>query len=325
MPINVDYGPIGTAMGLATQGGQNLATGQNNQNDLSLLGYVQRAQQMQNTLRASEIQEALSGRGLDLEDQRNQAQQALAQSQLASSTAYRQASLQGLNDYRTGRNDIGQQNADTSATRADNQADYNTGRLGVSQQRADTQQSAAGNLDSYHQMLAQTGQQNANTRQTGMQNANVNAQAANAPRQEDADTRAIQDEYNSLSKVQQAHERNFGDPNDPQYRAVIARMNAIQQAVQTRNTDLQKRAQPVPQVHAPQQQTPGTPANPVAFPTPQAFQQGYSQLPAGSFYTGPDGVVYQKGGGQQAQAPVSDDDRLAQIQAGQTRLMSQPR
>lgn len=274
MAINVDYGPIGIAMGLASQGGANRAVQQNNENDMSMLGYAQRAQQMANSQRATEIQQALSGRGLDLEADRNTAQNALAQAQLAATTQYHSDMVQGRNEYQQGRNAIGQQNADTNASRADT---------------ADQRAAAA---DAYHQMLGKVAQQNANTRQQGVQNQNSNAQDANGTRQQDADTKAIQDEFNALSRGVDNHEKNFGDPNDPRYMAAKARLQQIQQQVQTRNTSLLggsqvKHATPAPQ----QQQSPG--ASP-AQAVPVKDDADFAALPHGAYFTGPDGVLRQK-------------------------------
>lgn len=298
MPITVDYGPIGIAMGLATQGGQNLATQTNNQNDLSLLGYAQRAQAMNNQQRATEMQQAMSEQGLGLEADRNVAQQQLAQAQLAATTGYHNASLAGLNSYRQGRNDIGQQNADTNADKVDNQADYNNGRLDVGQQNADTRSQGVQNTGVFQQGMLGINQQNANTRQSAMTNQNQNASDANDIRQQGTDTQQLQGEFQSLASVVKQHENSLGDPNDPQYLAAKARMNEIMQSMQQRY-----RASDMPQVQSParvqaapqqQQQSDQQPGSTPATAVTISGSADFQQLPSGTYYTGPDGVLRQK-------------------------------
>lgn len=287
MAINIDYGPISAAMGLATQAGQNQGRQLGFQDDMSLLGYMTQAQRLAQSQRAQDIQTAMQGGQLDLEAQRNQATQQLSQQELAARTAYQQANLQSLNGYRQNQGAVAQQNAESRAQQVQNTGDYQQGRLDVSGQNSNTMQQ-------YRGALAAAASQNANTRQQGVQNQNTNTQQRNSTAQDEADTKALLGEGQALTKYVQTKEANFTDPNDPDLKAAKQRLQQIQQTMMMRNTNLANPAvhssQPVKGQPQAQAQPGSAPSNPVQVTN----QAQYNSLPSGAYYTDSRGVLAQK-------------------------------
>lgn len=267
MPFTVDYGPISQAMQLAQGAGaaqrQQIGFGE----DMSALGYLQNAQKMAQTQRATEIQQSLQGQQLDIESQRNQAQNQLAQNQLTATSGYRQGVLQN------------------QADRNDNTAAYNSGRVNVNQQNADTNANRANNTDDYHQMLAAIGQQNANTKVASQEQQGQRFDAQTAQ----GNTQSQQQYYNSLAQQAKTMEnnaaRNFTDATtDPNYQAIKQQMQAIQMGIKQ---GLQAQQAPAPVVNprvtqqiaqqggvGQQMQAPPVAAPTAQQATPQFDQQG---------------------------------------------------
>ena len=305
MAFNIDYGPIGSALGYAQQAGRAQGSQLGFEDLLNAAGMFQRAKSLSLQENSQAIQNALSNRGLDLEAQRNQATQQLANQQAIMNNQYRNASLQSMDAFRQGRNNIGQQNADTAATRVGNQNDYNQGRLDVAQQNADTAGQRADSMDAYRQGLLSVLQQNAQTRQQQAATSATQGGDKNAIAAENMKTQALGAEINALTKQVADAQRNFTDPNDPNLQAAKQRLQQIEMGLKTRNDSLlfggtqvnpsgRTMIQRLPNQGAGQgqQQAGSSPASAVTVTT----QAQYDQLPPGAYYVDSNGTLAQKGG-----------------------------
>lgn len=298
MAIQVDYGPISTAMGLAQQAGaadrQQIGFGQ----DMQLMNYAQRAQQLANQQRSTEIQQSLSGQSLGLEAQRNQATEDLARQQLAAQTAYQQANLQSLSQYRQGSVGARQETADAASQRAQNQGDYNAGRLDIGQQNADTRGQSADQMAQNRAALAAIAQQRQGTYQQQVQQQGQIGEQRNDIAGSEADSRALLGEYNALQHGVDAAVRNFTDPNDPTIQAAKQRMAQIEATMKARPQSIlgvqPQQAKTMVRQLPPQQQQQAQPGSSPAAAVPISSDQDYAKLPPGAYFTGPDGVLRQK-------------------------------
>lgn len=133
MAINVDYGPISTAVMLGTNAGRGQYWQNQQQEDDKFMSLMNDAQRTADARNATKMQNALGYADLQAKQQTQQASDALEQTKLDSQQAYQTGELglrkkqveqegayqQGILGVRGTANGIAQQRADTGANRAD--------------------------------------------------------------------------------------------------------------------------------------------------------------------------------------------------------------